>query len=214
MESPGDSSKVSVVEVDLCEEIPSADTSPINEQMLNREAEAELDAEYSIDSKDIPPREEAVSETYLRWICSLVSHFAAAQVVTTYVRTLNPDIRHEYPIVISLLAVKNKPLPVEPWRKTIRNVFTHHNNALKDAAGNVESIIQLLESYTKEIGRGPGPAYIYQPLREEVMPFTGSVHCKAAIASLAKYANEAIADSEEEEHIRQLIEVRLQRLTL
>ena len=137
---------------------------------------------------------EALDIVFLKWIRLQVSHWLA---LGTLSRTVGfPSNQGE--LVLSLLAVDYPALPreVEPWRDTVKNLISRNLNPARSY--NASDVINFID------------AYIKRPIKDDQHPifkkwhdgytFTATIHCEAALASLAKYAEDVPAEHHMQDH--------------
>ena len=138
---------------------------------------------------------ESSDIVFLKWIRLQVNHWLA---LGTLSRTVGFPSDQDAKLTISLLAVNfpNSPRPMESWRDTVKNLISLNlNPACSYSASDVEEFIAA------RIARPPQPDQhrVFKKWHKGYT-FTATIHCEAALASLAKYADDVLTQHHMHEH--------------
>jgi hypothetical protein len=154
-----------------------------------------------------------ITLVFLRWMQLQVSHFTAVNILSRLPRKLHSlkDVK------ISLIAV-NQPRPdptkKEPWEETILKLSSRLAStgvpwSPTDATPfDPQAIISFLQKRINKFMFKDEPRSIFKSFRNWQHSLPGSVHCEAALASLAVYTEQAINAEYRDKHVlTQLVNV-------
>jgi hypothetical protein len=131
---------------------------------------------------------EELDEVFLEWIRLQVIHWLSLGAIS---RSFGSPSYSGVELGVTLLAVKypDRPRPVEPWKTTVHNLVSRFSRSYS-AEDVIQCIISSVPSPCK-----PNQHPVFKKWAGTVaggaksVKFDSTVHCEAALASLAKYAD-------------------------
>jgi hypothetical protein len=128
---------------------------------------------------------ESLDIVFLKWIRLQVNHWLA---LGTLSRTVGFPSDGDVKLGFSLLTVNypDSPRPMEPWRDTVKNLISRNLNSTRSYGAS--DVIEFIDVYIKRPIQ-PGQHPVFNKWKKGYK-FDAKIHCEAALASLAKYAND------------------------